>query len=113
MPNRLTPETEGEGISQRQFYEAMQVIRDQIDERHRSMRASMEDRFDKVLAKMDIHEAKDIAVEKRVSIIETERKSEAKQALKQSTYIALVVSAGLTGLLQIGGKVIAALKGTP
>lgn len=105
MPNRLTPETEGEGISQRQFYEAMQVIRDQIDERHRSMRASMEDRFDKVLAKMDI--------EKRVSIIETERKSEAKQALKQSTYIALVVSAGLTGLLQIGGKVIAALKGTP
>lgn len=94
MPTRQELEPDGSGISQRQFYDAMQVLRDLIDERHRVMRETMETRFDKVFTKMDAHALDDQLIQRnladRVLTIENEREAEAKQVIRRSTWVAML-----------------------
>jgi len=60
----------GEPVTQAQFYEAMDNLKEYILDRHRSMRDSMEVQFQHVREAMDTHAAEDRTVEKRVTTME-------------------------------------------
>lgn len=77
------------------FYREMQILRDHIDDKHQSLRASMENRFDVLSTKLDDHARDDRLVETRVHTIEVERHAEKGQAVKRATYIGML-SAMLT-----------------
>ena len=72
----------------------IESIENKMDDQHRRVG----DRFDQLHTKLDQHAREDAEVEKRVAVIETERKIEAKQANIRSSYIALLVSVGLNAL---------------
>ena len=84
----------------------MKEMRDHVDAKHASARHAMEQSFDRLDAKLDKHIDDDRVVEKKVDEIVTERKGEKQQALKQSSIIALVVSAGI----QAGGYLVQWLR---
>lgn len=88
-------------VTQAQFFDAVQTLRDQIDDRHKSLRASMEHSFDTLTQKLDAHIKDDNAVAGRVLVMETERKGEAAAATKRGTIAGIVAAAGLSGLLEI------------
>lgn len=50
--------------------------------------------FEKLERKFDTHAAEDAEVEHRVTVIETERAGEGKQAVKRGTLIGIVAGAG-------------------
>ena len=89
------------GISQRQFYDAMQVIRDLIDTRHKSMRELIESRIEQLTHAMADHVHVDDLVEHRVTIIETQRTEEAKQSMKRGAWAGFWAAAGITTLLEL------------
>lgn len=82
-------------VTTAEFYREMQVLRDHIDTRHKSIRDSLENRFDVLTAKLDDHAKDDRVVETRVTVIETERRTEGQAAVKRATYIGML-SAMLT-----------------
>lgn len=82
-------------VTPAEFYREMQIVRDHIDAKHKSLRDSMENRFDVLTTKLDDHAVEDRAVERRVTIIETERIAEGRAAVKRATYIGML-SAMLT-----------------
>ena len=87
-------------ISQAQFYEAAQKLHDQIDLRHKSLRDSMEHGFDTLTQKLDAHIKDDNVVEKRVTIMETERRGEAAQMAKVGTVAGVLAAAGLSAVVE-------------
>lgn len=82
-------------VTSAEFFREMQIIRDHIDDKHRSIRETMENRFDVLATKLDDHARDDRAVEIRVHTIEVERTLEKGQAVKRATYIGML-SAMLT-----------------
>lgn len=89
-------------VTAAEFYREMQVVRDHIDARHRSIRETMENRFDVLLTKLDDHAVEDRAVEARVHTIEIQRDEASKHqaktdrdTAKKATYIGML-SAMLT-----------------
>lgn len=85
-------------ITQGQFYDAIQKLRDHLDAKHTSLRESMEDGFARLDAKLDQHAKDDSLVANRVLVIETQRKEEASQVMRRSTWMALIAAAGLTAV---------------
>lgn len=92
--------TMGEPVTQSQFFEAVQQLRDLIDAKHSNQRIYIAERFDALDRNMDIHAAEDRLVEKRVTRIETEREIEGKQAMRRGVWAGILASVGLNGLVQ-------------
>ena len=95
------PDDTQSGISQRQFYDAMQAIRDLIDTRHKSMRELIESRIEQLTHAMAEHVHADDLVEHRVTIIETQRGEESKQSVKRGAWAGFWAAAGITTLLEL------------
>lgn len=91
----------GDPVTQGQFFESMEQIRTLIDAKHSSMREYVGERSDKIEAAMTEHAKEDRAVEKRVTVIETERAMESRQALKRATAIGAVTAFVATGFWKV------------
>ena len=79
-------------ISQAQFYEAMQQMRDLIDEKHASQRIFIADRADRIEHQIAEHAKEDRLVADRVLTLENERDTVKRQTVSRSTIIALVIA---------------------
>ncbi len=88
-------------LTHKDFYDAIQKLHDQINERHTSLRVSMEAGFSRLDVKLDQHASDDAKVESRVTIIETERREEAKLAIKRGTWAGILAAFGLTALWEL------------
>ena len=84
-------------VTSDQLHDATDKLRAHLDDRLDEIHRTINDTASKIFTKLDEHVKDDRVLENRITIIETERKVEATQAAKQSTVIALLVSAGLTG----------------
>ena len=87
------------------FLSEMKAIHQTIESKHASLRQSMEEGFRDLECKLENHIKDDDTVADRVLVIETERKEEARQIVKRSGLLALLASAGLTGVIRIIEKV--------
>lgn len=74
--------------------EQIAQMREEIRETRREVKELRTD----LVAKLEAHQEEDDAIEKRVTIIETERKGESRQALTRQTWIVLLVSGFFTFL---------------
>lgn len=92
-------------VNQRQFYTEMRELREhldrKIDDKHTSLRESMETNFGRLTGKLDLHIQDDNRVAERVTIIETQRGDEAQQSTKRGALLALTMSAALTGGIEV------------
>lgn len=81
-----------EPVTQAQFYAAMQEADAQNQQRHTRVRDAMAEGFLRLEAAMKEHAKDDLVVANDVLVIKTERDGEAKQAVRRSTWIALLIS---------------------
>lgn len=77
----------------------LRLMSQQSQDQHQRLRSDMTAGFDKITAAMTEHAKDDQKVETRVTIIETQRAGEAREAVKRSTYVGLL--AGLIGPIMI------------
>lgn len=63
-------------VNQSQFYQAMDTLREQLQENHRRQREHTDGRFNTLESMLKEHEKEDRAVEKRVTDIEAQRRNE-------------------------------------
>lgn len=90
----------GEPVTQGQFFEAIQQIRDQIEAKHASMRQYVGERADAIEATMVEHSKEDRLVADRVLVIETQRADEAKAAMKRGAWAGMIAAAAMSGAIQ-------------
>lgn len=97
-----------------QFFETMQQLRAELLSAHHRIRDEITDQrhsmtigFARLEEKLDRHEKDDQAVERRVTIIETERNGEGKLATKRATIIGIIAATattvGVSGFLKLIG----------
>lgn len=91
----------GDPVTQGLFLESMQQLRADFEKRHRDQRQDMTDGFNKLADKFDAHAREDAAVERRVLVIETERKDEESVAAKRGMWAGIIAGAGVTSLFEI------------
>lgn len=90
----------GEPVTQAQFFTAMRELDQKLLDYHGRQRQHIDERADKIIAALALHEDDDRLVADRVLTIETERAFE-KRAASQHGAIAGSVSAGLViGLIE-------------
>lgn len=89
----------GDSVTQAQFYEEMGKIRDQMQAHHKSQRELIDAKTAAIVAVFEKHEEKDAAVEKRVTIIETERGMEKQQAARQGALYGIAAGASVNVLI--------------
>ena len=82
------------------LFNELSMLKDETKERHERLRGDMKSGFDLLVVKLDQHAKDDAAVEKRVTIIETQRTDEEKQAVRRGTWAGILAAAGLTGALK-------------
>ena len=92
-------------VTQAQFYAEVQKLRDHIDEKHKSLRESMENGFARLDVKLDAHVKDDNDVERRVVIIETQRTEEAKLQLRRGTWAGLLAGVAIQVAMKIADYV--------
>lgn len=92
-------------VSQKQFYDAIQGLRDHIDTKHANQRAFIEEktaRIEKVIAD---HAKEDQAIFQqltgRVLVIETERDSERAENVKKSALVSAVIAPSAIAVWEI------------
>lgn len=95
----MTRESMGEPVTQAQFFERMQQFDDRLQDYHRRQRQHIDDSVRELKAVLATHEDKDNAVERRVTIIETQRESEKEQAKKAGAYYGVLAAAGVNALI--------------
>lgn len=78
------------GVTDRQFYEEMQKIREHIDRRANELEA-----------KLEKHAEEDRLVAADVSTIKTERRLEAGQTKRRMSLMVFIGGAGMTGLWKL------------
>lgn len=83
-------------ITQAQFYAALQELRNHLDTKHMNLRESMESAFGRLDTKLDQHAREDAIVADRVLVIETQRKEEARLALKKGTWAGIIAGAAVS-----------------
>lgn len=91
----------GDPVNQSQFYERMQQSDDKFQESHRRLRELIEESVRDLKLEMAQHAKDDAVVEKRVTIIETQRAEEAKVAMKHGAWAGVIAAAGLSGAIQL------------
>ena len=91
-------------VSSSEFYTTIEKLRELIEARHRSIRDDLENRFDRLDVALEDHKAEDRKIADLVLRIMTQREEEQKQAVKTSTWVALLVSGGLTVVWQMIAK---------
>lgn len=64
-----------EGVTQGQFFEAMNQLRNHIDQKHASLRLTIEEQAQRLESKLETHAKEDAVWQDRVLVIETERRS--------------------------------------
>ena len=89
-----------EPVTQVQFYDEMRAMREWIDAKYVSQREYVGERADKLEAMALDHAKEDRFVEKRVTIIETERTNEKALALKRSTFIGIIAAGSVTAVVE-------------
>ncbi len=83
------------------FLREMGLIHEKIEQKHASLRTTMEQNFSMLEAQLDGHVREDLAVERRVQRMEDRREIEDRQTVRRSTYLALLISASFTAAWQI------------
>lgn len=87
-------------VTQAQFYERMAMFDQKLQEYHRNSREHIDEQTDRLLEVFAAHEKEDREIVTRVTIIETERGIEKKEASKHGA-IAGSLGAGLVlGLVE-------------
>lgn len=79
-------------VTQGQFFEAVQQLRDHIDEKHTSQRQFISTIADRIERKIEDHVKDDRIVADDVVKLMNEREIASKQSISRSTVIALIVS---------------------
>jgi hypothetical protein len=82
-----------EGVTQEQFYIALQTLEKRLGEKI----DWWGERHDKKLAE---HEKEDQAVANRVLIIETQREEEREAAVRRGTWAGIFAAGGVTGVIE-------------
>lgn len=88
-------------ITQAQFFEAHQQIMQEMQRLHVRQREHIDAKVAEVRESLDDQAKEHRMVERRVTIIETQREDEAQQAVKRSTWAGLLAAAGLTGVVEL------------
>lgn len=83
-------------VTQELFFATIEQLRRDMDDRHQRIRADILAGFEKLNTKAELHAVADQLLGNRVTIIETERRSEAAESMRRSTWIAVVVSGAFT-----------------
>jgi hypothetical protein len=80
----------GDPVTQSQFYEAIDGLKEYILDRHRSMRDNMDVNFQKVREAMDAHAKEDLIVERRVATMEIRNEDRDKEASRRTVYLSAI-----------------------
>lgn len=83
------------------LYEMLEGMRQDQRDSLAQMRIDMNKGFDQMRDEMQIQNGRVRKSEDRLTIIETQRTEEDKQAVKRGVWAGLVASAGLTGVLKV------------
>lgn len=81
LPNDPTPATSGA------LFEVFQMLSDKIEEKHKNMRDTVEDVLHRIEARLDAHDRDDREVANRVLTMETERKAERAELLREKSRV--------------------------
>lgn len=93
-------------ITQAQFYERMQMFDEKLQDMHRRQREHVDARFGQLQAVFEKHEEDDRAIERRVAVIEIERKTEERQAQKAGALYGVMAGAGVNALVMAVKKML-------
>lgn len=83
------------------LYEMLEGLRRDQREQSAALRVEMSHGFEQLRDEMQIQNGRVRKSEERLTIIETERAGEERLAVKRGAAIALLASAGLTGLVEL------------
>lgn len=83
------------------LYNMVEGIRNDQREQFAQMRAEVNAALERIRDEMAIQNGRVRTSENRLTVIETSRTAEDKQAMKTGAWTALVASAGLTGLIEV------------
>lgn len=117
MPNDPIPERRSsDGISQQQFYNGMREIRDLVEARVAAVieqvdrtGEKLEKKLDSQAVKMDDHAHEYLKVERRVAIIEEQRRNEAENAKRQEAWNRLYAAGGISGAIALIVQIVSKL----
>lgn len=96
----------GDPVTQAQFFDRMQLFDDKLQEMHRRQREHVDRRFAELEAVFSRHEDDDQAVEKRVTVIETERGIEKQQAARQGAIYGMAAAAGVNIIIAAFKRIV-------
>lgn len=82
------------------LYDALQEIRAEVRDGHHRLRQDMNAGFDKIEDQVRFQNGRVGQVETRVTVIETERKTEDRQVIKKGTLAGLLGAGGVAGILE-------------
>lgn len=90
----------GEGITQGQFFERMEMLEERMQDYHRKSREHVDRQVEKILEAFSAHEVIDRDVADRVLTIETERGIEKTAASKHGAIAGSIVAGLIVGLAE-------------